>query len=162
MTTEGLGTQNSQNSQNSQIFHFSPMPQRLPTCVGFRKVNSQEWQPHMDTNPYTSVMELVYTASVKCEKGSKFLRVLIETGCRISLVCNHNVFDDSLLRPAKYPIHIRSADGSLMEGGSQGLFLRLRLPIALPDGTIKHNLFPPVWCFTANVDGVDLVIGYLI
>ena len=47
-----------------------------------------------------------------------------------------------------------------MEGGSQGLFLRLRLPIALPDGTIKHNLFPPVWCFTANVDGVDLVIGY--
>lgn len=106
------------------------------------------------------VAELVFDIeTITKQEGTKVLRTLVDTGCRIRLLCKPGVFSAHSLEQAKLPLQIMSADGSHVEGGTHGIKMALKLPINRAGRGITIT-FPEAWCWVANITSVDLIIGY--
>ncbi len=107
-------------------------------------------------------MELIVQAKLSVQKFSCPVRILVDTGCRISVLFRQKLIPPQLLEKSKRPIKITTADNTPMVGGSMGCFLNIFIPIvprnfAAPPTPLN---FPQVWGYEAKNVGSDVIIGY--
>ena len=85
-------------------------------------------QPQQDWR--ISPKELLLSAHMKSSAGIRQVTVLVDTGSRIPLVFRRGLVPSKVLKTASFPVKFKTADGNLMLGGTHGLLLELRLPVA--------------------------------
>ena len=107
----------------------------------------------------TSTKQLILSASVKCSAGRRQVTVLVDTGAKIPLVFNKNLFKEDCLTKAIFPVHFTTADGQSMEGGSHGLFMGFDLPL-WRQGRLITAKNCPLFGYCAAINGVDILLGY--
>ena len=91
--------------------------------------------------------------------------MLIETGSRVDLLIQTSLFPKEALHQARHPITIKKADGPFMDGGRQGSFFPLRMPIRdNMSGDVTYVQFGEVWAHAGDstndfIVGVSLLCG---
>ena len=72
------------------------------------------------------------------------------------------MFRTGLVSPveeARTKLRIKTAGGSLMSGGTKGAMLSLVLPV-VRKGKNQLVRCKAVWCYEAQISGVDMILGY--
>ena len=106
-----------------------------------------------------STKELVLQARVKSAVGKQEVKILVDTGAKIPLVCRHGLFPKSCLKKASFPVHFSTVDGQRMDGGTHGLFLEFWLPM-WRQGRLITARTCSLFAYEANIQGIDIIIGY--
>ena len=88
------------------------------------------------------------------------VNILVDTGCRIPYVFRNNLVPVNLLQSSHCPISIKTADGSVMEGGQRGCYATLVIPSSDAIGNQVYNVCAPYWGYEANIGDVDVILGY--
>ena len=150
------------NGDTLKISHGSdaqgtPLPPILP-CAGFKRITHKSEWTSPPGNPH--VVELVFPVAIRSSLESTTVTTLVDTGCRMPLCARMHLFQEGSLTPAKFPVKIRTANGMACAGGQVGLLLQLTLPLVNTDGSVQYATFEPAWCYIADIQGVDLIIGY--
>ena len=108
-----------------------------------------------------SATELVVTAELIFPNNhSVNASVLVDNGSRVEALVLSSLFPVPVLKDAKYPVNIRTADGSPMMGGSQGSFISIRIPIRDDfSDEVTYLQFDDLWVYSANITS-EVIVGF--
>ena len=101
--------------------------------------------------------QLLLDVRARGSDGRKLvLRVLVDTGAEANLV-RKGLVTPELLKPAKTPLTLVTADGSRMEGGSREVTLQLCFASTTPNEAGK-----PEWCTRATFHEADIRVDAIL
>ena len=124
----------------------------------WRNVQQDILNPSLDWR--SDVLEMVLKIQVYIGSMMKELTCLVDTGARLPLTFKSGTFAKQKLRRAKLPVKFTTVTGDTMTGGSEGVFMSLRIPVCTEKDQFVFVKTRPLFAYEANVCGVDLIIGY--
>ena len=100
--------------------------------------------------------ELLIDAQMRFEDSDTFkkVRTLVDTGSRLPLLVRKGLMETKRIAP--FPVQLRTANGSPLEGGTEGCWVTMKLPLYTA-GVTNYHTFDPVWGFEADIVG-DCII----
>ena len=88
-------------------------------------------------------------------------RLMIDTGCQVSIVFRKGLIEGKYLQRAPQPISILTASGSNLTGGQKGCYLSVVIPLRdEATGSTRMVHCAPSWAYEGAIKGNDLIIGY--